>query len=401
MKRLITGMAGIAILGGGTAIADQAQNPYESRADHYELSVHADIAQGDRVEIAKTSPQVTLSRWNDEQRVTITPQFPGAGRVSNASRPLLSKRMQFTKGNLTAYVQPAAATSDFDIDFELASKPASNVFTYAVAGADDLDFFYQAELSPAEKAEGLERPDNVIGSYAVYSKAHKDHVVGQTNYATGKLFHIYRPKAIDAKGNEAWAELSYETGTLSVTVPQDFLESAAYPVTVDPTFGYTSLGASTSFQSANVLWGYKATAPENGTVTSISLAGRKFSGDIHFKCVLVELAGKTIVTNGICPSNTVNSTTAQFWTTSFVSQPSISSGLDYPISWIADATFLVSSDSGSTGFAFGDGSNSYASPSNPTDGGITDGSPSLYSIYATYTPIAAPSSPDDGLILFD
>jgi hypothetical protein len=137
----------------------------------------------------------------------------------------------------------------------------------------------QPELTPEEIAEGTDRPENVVGSYAVYHKTKRDHVIGQTNYATGKAFHIYRPKVWDADGNEIWAELSYADGTLSVTVPQSFLDSAVYPVRVDPTFGYTSLGATgnnigTNVNDQSTRRGTKFTLSEEGTLDSIS-AGLK------------------------------------------------------------------------------------------------------------------------------
>lgn len=63
-------------------------------------------------------------------------------------------------------------------------------------------------------------------------------------YKTGKAFHIYRPKAIDANGVEQWCSLDIKDGILTVIIPQNFLNKALYPVIVDPTFGYTSAGAS-------------------------------------------------------------------------------------------------------------------------------------------------------------
>jgi hypothetical protein len=262
------------LLGGGTVAVDRLQNPYLDRSDHYEFSVAADIPQGDHVEVAKAAPQVTLSRWNDEERITITPNLPGVGKASAASRPLLSKRMEFSKAGVTAFVEPAATSSGFDIDFTLDSRPASNVFTYTVTSADDLAFFYQPALTDDEIANGDNRPDNVVGSYAVYSTTRYGHVEGKTNYGTGKLFHIYRPKAVDADGNEIWADLSYDSGVLSVTVPQKFLETATYPVVVDPTFGYTTTGASTGASFSNFLLAAALTnysPASDGTIASMTV----------------------------------------------------------------------------------------------------------------------------------
>src|SRR3990167_10044130 len=127
---------------------------------------------------------------------------------------------------------------NFEIEIILKDRPDINTFDFTIDGADNLDFFYQPPLTQKEIDEGASRPDNVIGSYAVYHKTKANHRVGSINYATGKAFHIYRPKATDANGAEVWAELNYPNGTLTVTVPQKFLDDAVYPVRVDPTFGY-------------------------------------------------------------------------------------------------------------------------------------------------------------------
>jgi hypothetical protein len=148
-KRLGAGVATIIVGAGGTFAADANINPYEEHADKYVLDVKSDIEQGERVEISKTEPKVDLVFWNDEERVSIKPLFPqtfGAARQEKitASRPLLSKQMQFKKGNITAFVEPKEGSeSEFDIDFTLDAKPDSNVFSYAIEGAENLDFFYQ------------------------------------------------------------------------------------------------------------------------------------------------------------------------------------------------------------------------------------------------------------------
>lgn len=241
------------LAGGGTFAADRAVDPYTDKGTHYELPIVSDIPQGERVEISKDRAEITLKGWNDEYAIKIIPQIPTSSlgatdrdfKVS-ADRPLFSKRMEYKNGDVTAFIEPREGKgNEFDIDFTLNSKPETNVFEYKIEGAEDFDFLYQPELSPEEVIEGVERSENVIGSYAVYHKIKANYEVGSTNYATGKSFHIYRPKAVDANNNEIWAELSYNyVDTLSVTVPQKFLDEAKYPIKIDPTFGYTTLGAS-------------------------------------------------------------------------------------------------------------------------------------------------------------
>ncbi|MHA2086073.1 MAG: hypothetical protein ACXABD_20200, partial [Candidatus Thorarchaeota archaeon] len=60
-------------------------------------------------------------------------------------------------------------------------------------------------------------------------------------------FHIYRPHVVDSAGKETWADLhvDVDAGILEITVPQQFLNRAVYPVLVDPTLGYTTIGSNT------------------------------------------------------------------------------------------------------------------------------------------------------------
>lgn len=129
----------------------------------------------------------------------------------------------------------------FEFEIELKAKPMSNIIPLTVQ-TKGLEFHYQPELT-AEESRTNVRPQNVVGSYAAYHSSKTD-----DKYQAGKAFHIYRPWAVDKKGHKVWCTFdpSWDgKGDLNITVPQDFLDSATYPVTVDPTFGYTTRGAST------------------------------------------------------------------------------------------------------------------------------------------------------------
>src|SRR3990167_10358387 len=132
-----------------------------------------------------------------------------------------------------------------EFDVILKEPPKTNVveFTLETKG---LDFFYQPELTQEEIDQGNIRPENVVGSYAIYASENKINYVGGKEYKCGKVGHIFRPKIIDSAGTEVWCDLHIENGILSVTIPQDFLDKAVYPVrhAAGLTFGYTSAGAS-------------------------------------------------------------------------------------------------------------------------------------------------------------
>ena len=79
---------------------------------------------------------------------------------------------------------------DGGFENEIILQEKWNVFAFPIEDAQDLDFFDQPKLSLEEIAEGTVRPENVIGSYAVYPKTKTNHRVGDALYATGGLSHL-------------------------------------------------------------------------------------------------------------------------------------------------------------------------------------------------------------------
>ncbi|MCD6242286.1 hypothetical protein J7K06_01140 [Candidatus Bathyarchaeota archaeon] len=152
------------------------------------------------------------------------------------------------------------------LEFELIlkTKPSTNTLTFPMK-TQNLKFYFQPplteELNPNEYDEITEtyavkngrvivfRPPEVVGSYAAYhatkTNMHRSKEDAE-KYKVGKAFHIYRPEATNANGNTVWCDLKVDEkkGLLTVTVPQEFLDKAVYPVTIDPTFGYTEVGGS-------------------------------------------------------------------------------------------------------------------------------------------------------------
>jgi hypothetical protein len=194
---------------------------------------------------AKFYPQIKISGWNNECNVSFR-LITGGGDTNKQDS---SGTITTKSGNYESSFYPVDECGEHgghEFETLITSKPSSNVLRYSVK-SKNVTFNYQGELTAEDIALGCQRPENVVGSYAVYG-AGKDNNSGGKDYYTGKLMHIYRPFAIDANGNKVWCELNInDAGTLmTVTIPQGFLDDAAYPVLVDPTLGYTSVGASTS-----------------------------------------------------------------------------------------------------------------------------------------------------------
>ena len=179
----------------------------------------------------------------------------------------------------------------FKWDIEFSSRPAVNSWTWELKHTKGIEFYYQGELTDEEIADGCERPDEVVGSYAVYcnkrNTSHRMTAITASNgqesirladtypekyeilantddfgtetyscslreklsdYKTGKVCHIYRPVCIDTNGLKRYADLKIDGKTLIITIPQDYMDKCAYPMTLDPTFGYETMGASGSSQ---------------------------------------------------------------------------------------------------------------------------------------------------------
>ena len=155
----------------------------------------------------------------------------------------------------------------FEFEITLDEKPTTNIYPLSIK-TKGLTFYKQNGPTYEERCKEFASCDpDVIGSYAVY------HAEGKENneYQTGKAFHIYRPIANDSNGWHIFCdmEIDIDNEILNITIPQNFLDTAVYPITIDPTFGYTSAGASTSANIDNI-YGSLFTPPPVATWDSIS-----------------------------------------------------------------------------------------------------------------------------------
>ena len=381
-------------------IVDSQINPYITTEDGYEMALTQTLPESGetKIELSKVEPKVILGKWNNEVRLGI--KYQGIDSTTKGKRPLLTNRIEWKddKGKEKLHAYPLEAgegmeDGGLELEIVLNEKPDTNVFDFTIDGAENLDFFYQPVLTQEEITEGASRPDNVIGSYAVYHKTKANHRVGSTNYATGKAYHIYRPRAIDANGVEVWAELLYENGILSITVPQKFLNDAVYPVIVDPTFGFTSIGTTQAIIADNTGWrirGTTYTSPEAGTVstlqaylTDVSASG----GDLGFAYALYQKSDDSLL---------AQSTESTFDNVTGWHELNVSSSItaqDYVLVMqggdLTSGNYTISHDAVSVVRYFKSNSTIDLPFPNPFDGTI--GAANFkYSIYATYTAVVAP-----------
>lgn len=190
-------------------------------------------------------PHVQVSRWNGEASFGVG--LPVEGPPDSVETR--DDAIVWRRGPQVALLYDKPDIDAFEFEIILQSRPLTNRFHFRVDG-HNADFHYQPPLTPEEIEQGYERPESIVGSYAVYHNTMRD-----GKYKTGKIGHIFRPHARDAAGDGLWCEFNKDlnaTGILTVIVPQEFLDRAVYPVTVDPTVGYNTAGASsgsiTNFQ---------------------------------------------------------------------------------------------------------------------------------------------------------
>ena len=172
------------------------------------------------IELGKKIPSFGINRWGNNA-LRFVPYDDEGFAVRGDKKWLLYK------GRRRSHRFTILNDGAFEYDCILLREPESNIISLRIEGAENYNFFRQPDFVP---------DDFLKGSYAVYKK---ETLVGQ---GTGKLCHIHRPLIIDALGRKVWGELSVTRNELRLTIPEQWLSQAKYPVTVDPTIGTTTIG---------------------------------------------------------------------------------------------------------------------------------------------------------------
>ncbi len=224
--------------------------------------------------------------------------------VSAETESFAAGRIDLTVGKVTHSFWKLNA-DDFEWEMGFSTQPASNVVNLQARHSTNITWNYQPALSSDEIADGASRPAHIEGSYAVYARERwrlRSSTGGEiVNYKAGKVLHIHRPKVIDASSDAAWCELSYSPstspgqGTLSVTMPSTWLGGAKYPIRLDPSFGYTSVGGTVHTINADQASGFgRYTPASNGTVTHITVYASTDESGNDITCGLYKDNGGTV-----------------------------------------------------------------------------------------------------------
>jgi hypothetical protein len=177
------------------------------------------------VDLGGKVPSWGLSRWRGNRGLRFVPDSDEGFALRGDGRQLLYK------GRKQSHRFTILGDGAFEYDCILNREPDSNIIALKIEGAEAFDFFRQPDFI---------KDPFLAGSYAVYKK---ETFIGE---GTGKLCHIHRPKIIDALGRWTWGNLSITGDTLNISIPEQWLGEAKYPVVVDPTIGTATVGSQTT-----------------------------------------------------------------------------------------------------------------------------------------------------------
>lgn len=279
-----------------------------------------EVEIGDSKQPTKFYPQVKIMRWGNEVNCSfrLLDDEPKTLTTEGEKIKLIGAKKEVHLYDIAPCEEHPEGGYEFEVI--LKEKPASNVLEFSLVDKD-VEYFYQPPLAQKEIDKGAVRPENVVGSYAVYAKSNKVNYVGGKEYKCGKVGHIYHPKIIDSAGKEVWGELHIENGILSVTIPQDFLDKAVYPVrhAAGFTFGYNTIGGSNNNFSFLLTSGVTYLGA-TGTGSSMSIYGKRaFGFDANVQMAVYN--NTSLVSNSNTPSVLINSDTAQWWTSNYSTAP--------------------------------------------------------------------------------
>lgn len=275
-----------------------------SKKIHDDSSNNVVIETGDSKQ-SHFEPQQKIMRWDNEANLSIRGEKHIDGRVEEQGSTIKYitpeyEIHQYEKKNVGEY-------SGSEFEWLIPQKPVDNNKSpnwYVLSASlmsKNLSFHKQFGASEEDVRKGIPNPENVIGSYAVYYTEKVGLVnSGYQDYKTGKFAHIYRPKAIDVMGHEVWCELviNQEKNLLEVHVPWSFLKEAVYPVLVDPTLGYTSIGANFDFVKGQYM-GFYSNQPTSGPLSKAFCYFHTSSTAKNTKTSMAIYTGTTDLTKSI------------------------------------------------------------------------------------------------------
>jgi len=366
-----------------------------------DTTYEVEMPSGDKVEIGDREaidfkPHLKLNHWGGECFVKV-----GLPTTEKVTPIVEAGKVKWRGQKVKARFYPLEPTTQnelggFEFEIVLKEKPATNQIVLDI-DAKGLRFSYQPPLTQQEIDNGTVRPDNVVGSYAVYHATKKNN-----EYMTGKAFHIYRPSAEDALGNKAWCSLyidgHIDPTSLTLTVPQQFLDEATYPVVIDPTFGRTSIGGTSGNLTIYVMTrdDYRRGSawtmpPPGGTANFISAY---IGGDFDCDCKVFinqKDSGGAGTHGQIATKAKLACGQAFHWETFTLGSEELTAAVVYILNIIGNAddaaggeAYYIKYDDDSVVASYYDDEQTYGAPESPWES-APEGTTRDYSIYCDYS----------------
>jgi len=369
---------------------DKIKNPELDKIGEPKDEINVII--GDDKQPDKFYPQIKLQRWTNEVNFSVRLI---ENEIGEEKIETIGDKIKWSKGNIDIeyYDYPEGEGGMKMIPY-LKAKPTTNQIRFSVK-RKGLSFYKQLPLTQKEIDDGCVRPPNVVNSFAIYHNTKGGMVDSYgKDYKIGKFGHDFTPKLIDANGWEIYGDLDYiwfdeENGERIITIPQDFLDKAVYPIKSNDTFGYTTKGTGGGWSIGDRVGATKATAPSDvGSVTLLHAALKSINGknaqlqiyqyisDINAGSKLVESSQFLITSNA---SWEWHETAVDYLPTA---------NTNYFLSAFADeaANDTVAYDIAVGWYVLYDGDSFPTAPTTLYEASYAD---IRFSIYCTYTPAAA------------
>ena len=286
-------------------------------------------------------PHLKLKRWGEEcwMSICLATEKKFESIVENNKLKWKDKKQEIHFYQFEfpePYKKKWTELGGIEADVILKEKPDSNKIVFNIE-TQGLKFYYQPKLTQEEKDKGCLRPPDIIGSYAVYHDTQDKFLKTKAEadkYQTGKAFHIFRPRMKDGAGNECWGELNIDEkkGTLTITIPQEFLDKAVYPVchAAGLTFGYTTNGGTALAVTADYIYGSVFTTPAGSSINIDDIqAYCQFGATTNYYRYAIYLhSDSSQVANSLTPSTQASAAT-QWWTLAYSPRPTLSASTAY------------------------------------------------------------------------
>jgi hypothetical protein len=289
----------------------------------------------------KFVPNINMSKWDDEHWINLNLPIAIANQVETYD----GKKVSIAVGDNSFNYYPA---NENDLEFEIVfgRKPTLMELSLNIIDSGNLDYLYQPALTQAEIDDGHNRPDNVVGAYAVCARKMNN------KYCTGIFCHFYYPYLKDADGKIVRVDgFDISDGKMTVILPTEWMATAKYPVILDPTVGYSTAGASSWATTDKCsVW---SQATSTGTTNNFHVALAAVGATTHGKMGLygpIDSDGAPWSHTRMEQSAEKTDLTVSDDNSAVASGITITSGQYYAVAWCAeDASTAIKYTSGASG----------------------------------------------------